>query len=345
METWEKEKLWESFSSGERGIFYSGHLFSRFVNGVKCIRLDEDKDEVLTKSLSDVVGTADVEEDPILAFCVDASVNKSFQNVLYTSHKSGMVRTWSGPELECSATLRCDHRGPISLILAGNPLLVTASADLTIKLWNVENRHCEGILRGCSGVPVTLIWATVADDAKKYVISGQVDGNITVWDVESYATPTAVLQKHRSQISSIVNKKNKNLLISCGRDQLIAFWNLADFSCLKVMPIFEEVESIVNIDNEFAILLVGKKFKSVIDEAACYCLTAGQKGKLRLWNLDKLGEVGIESFPVEKSLVAPSRKIDAIHVEDRKLFIAQDDLIGTSVCKPFSIYSNQCGQI
>ena len=83
----------------------------------------------------------------------------------------------------------------------------------------------------------------------------------------------------------------------------------------------------------------------MIDEAACYCLTAGQKGKLRLWNLDKLGEVGIESFPVEKSLVAPSRKIDAIHVEDRKLFIAQDDLIGTSVCKPFSIYSNQCGQI
>jgi len=31
METWEKEKTWECFSSGERGVFFAGHLFSRFV--------------------------------------------------------------------------------------------------------------------------------------------------------------------------------------------------------------------------------------------------------------------------------------------------------------------------
>jgi WD40 repeat protein len=118
-----------------------------------------------------------------------------------------MVRSWSGTSLECSAVLRCDHRGPISLLLAGRPFLVTASADLTIKLWNVETRHCEGILRGCSGVPVLLLWATVKDDSKKYIVSGQVDGNVTVWDVESYQTPTAVLDKHRSQISAVANDK------------------------------------------------------------------------------------------------------------------------------------------
>jgi len=100
--------------------------------------------------------------------------DRRLQNVLYTSHKSGMVRTWSGSALECSEVLRCDHRGPISLILAGYPLLVTASADLTVKLWNVENRHCEGVLRGSSGVPVTLLWATLDDDSKKYIVSGQV---------------------------------------------------------------------------------------------------------------------------------------------------------------------------
>ena len=33
----------------------------------------------------------------------------------------------------------------------------------------------------------------------------QVDGNVTVWDVESYQSPTAVLDKHRSQISAVAN--------------------------------------------------------------------------------------------------------------------------------------------
>ena len=108
-------------------------------------------------------------------YCTGVVLFSDYKNVLFTSHKSGMVRTWSGFALECSEVLRCDHRGPISLLLAGSPLLVTASADLTLKLWNIDNRHCEGILRGCSGVPLSLIWASTADDSKKYIVSGQVE--------------------------------------------------------------------------------------------------------------------------------------------------------------------------
>ena len=334
METWEKERIWECFSSGERPVFFSGHLFSRCVNAVKCVRLrsDAEDDPAVERGLSEVAGTAEVEEDPILAYCVDGSASADLLNALYTSHKSGMVRTWAGPELECSAVLRCDHRGPISLILAESPLLVTASADLTIKLWNVENRHCEGVLRGCSGVPLTLVWATLDDDSKKYIVSGQVDGNVTVWDVESFATPTAVLDKHRSQISSIACEKSKNMLVTCGRDQLIGFWSLKDFTCLKVMPSFEEIECLLNVSSTFAGWLVGKKSKSLIEAGDSFCLSGGLKGKLRLWNLDKMAEVGADSFPVEKSIATSGRKIDAIHVEDKRLVVAQDDTIGEIAC-------------
>ena len=65
--------------------------------------------------------------------------------------------------------------------------------------------------------------------------SAKVDGNVTIWDVEAYQTPTAALDKHRSQICAVANLKSQNMLITCGRDQLIAFWNLKDFSCAKVL--------------------------------------------------------------------------------------------------------------
>jgi len=40
-----------------------------------------------------------------------------------------------------------------------------------------------------------------------------------------------------------------------------------------------------------------------------------------------MGEVVLQTAPMEKCLVAPGRKIDAVHVEDRKLFLAHDDTI------------------
>ena len=120
----------------------------------------------------------------------------------------------------------------------------------------------------------------------------------------------------------------QDMLLTCGRDMLIAFWSLKDFTCLKVLPSFEEIEILFPVNYEFAAMMVGKKNKALLEAEACYCLSAGEKGQLRLWNLNKMGEVGIESFPIEKTMVAPSRKIDTIHVESRQLYIAQDDTIG-----------------
>jgi hypothetical protein len=95
-----------------------------------------------------------------------------------------------------------------------------------------------------------------------------------------------------------------------------------------VLPSFEEIEILFPVDQQFAAMMTGKKQKALIDEEACYCLSAGEKGRLRLWNLNKMGEVSIQHFPIEKSMVASSRKIDTIHVENRHLYVAQDDTIG-----------------
>ncbi len=49
-----------------------------------------------------------------------------------------------------------------------------------------------------------------------------------------------------------------------------------------------------------------------------------------------MGEVVLQTAPMEKCLVAPGRKFDAVHVEDRKLLLAHDD----TICKnPWMLYN------
>jgi hypothetical protein len=103
---------------------------------------------------------------------------------------------------------------------------------------------------------------------------------------------------------------------------------MKDFACLRVMPSFEEIESLLTVSHEFARWIVGKKSKSLVDEDTGYCLTAGHKGKLRLWSVGKMSEVSCDGFPVEKSMLAPGRKIDAVHVDGRRFYLSQDDTIG-----------------
>ena len=111
-----------------------------------------------------------------------------------------------------------------------------------------------------------------------------------------------------------------------------------------MLPTFEEIEIIFPVNYEFAAMMTGKKNKAArIDTDACYCLSAGEKGRLRLWNLKKMGEVGVDSFPIEKSMVAPSRKIDTIHVENRQLYIAQDDTIGKIILRNLLMIFPVCG--
>jgi hypothetical protein len=46
------------------------------------------------------------------------------------------------------------------------------------------------------------------------------------------------------------------------------------------MPSFEEIESLIPVSNKFSAWLVGKKSKSLIEDGACYCLSAGQVSML-----------------------------------------------------------------
>ena len=78
-----------------------------------------------------------------LSFFLDAEI-------LYTVHKSKLIRAWKLPSLESSTEfppLKTDHKNPIVLIAVKNTRLITAAADSVIKVWHVGFRHNSGVLR------------------------------------------------------------------------------------------------------------------------------------------------------------------------------------------------------
>ena len=96
-----------------------------------------------------------------------------------------------------------------------------------------------------------------------------------------------------------VPTSNGLLLVTCGRDQLIAIWdmvsNLDAPTCTRLIPSNEEIGRVVHVSSNF-IQSIGIDLKSsgasksLIEStdssnSTSYIMTGGEKGKLRIWDV------------------------------------------------------------
>ena len=148
-----------------------------------------------------------------------------------------------------------------------------------------------------------------------------------------------------SQVPAIVfiQTSNSTWLITCGRDQLIAVWdissNLETPHCIKLIPSMEEVERVIHVSNTFVKrnLMGSALYKSTSKhtpadnsgEKEIHCITGGEKGKLRLWNITSGREVNINEEYQTIHGAGLQSKISDIHLtgDEKDLYIVQDDLI------------------
>ena len=132
-EFWERTNSLECFSSEDKNAQYkNGHIYTICFGSARCTE----------KSSGRVVGKAECEEDPILNLCIDSD-----SELLYSAHKSKLIRAWHGTSLEPYVNfppMKIDHKGPIVLISIKASRLITASADSVLKVWHLEQRHCSG---------------------------------------------------------------------------------------------------------------------------------------------------------------------------------------------------------
>ena len=309
-EFWEKTASLECFSTDEKlAECQNGLIYTRCFNGARCYDLE-------TKQ---VVGQADVEEDPILSSRLDGEI-------LYTAHKSKLIRAWQGPKLEPSLSftpLKTDHKGPIVLIAIGNSRLITASAECVLKVWSLTYRHCSGVLRNCTALPLCLEYVEF-DDVANIAICGTNSGSIHAWNADTNEI-IATSTKHFSQVADIKALPSSKSFVSAGRDKTLIFWSW-NLQPQKVIPVFEELECIKLLPFGLAAKITNNQ---ELEETDSFIVASGENAKIRVWNTTKQTEiVGEKEFSISnKGVLLKNQKVSQILVNPESLVLLQDDLL------------------
>ncbi len=134
------------------------------------------------------------------------------------------------------------HTGPIeSVAISGDgSVVVSASADATVKVWESATGRCIHTLTGHSGRVCAI--AVSADG--RLAISGGVDTTLRIWDVATGAcihtlnghTKRADRHVLTASIGGLALNVDGRVAISSGADGRVLVWDTASGRCLRSHP-------------------------------------------------------------------------------------------------------------
>ncbi|CAH2294814.1 telomerase component 1 [Pelobates cultripes] len=202
-------------------------------------------------------------------------------SVLVTGSSDNLVRIWNvtpGASV-CQLTLH-GHQRPVQALAISSQLLASASDDVSVCLWTLENllgvalpSAPVSVLRGhTAGVTC----CSFSQDGRLLATGGK-DRSVFCWDV-SLSPPAIVhslLSCHRDWVSDCAWTED-NKLVSCSGDGSLCLWNVTLQECLL----------------QFA------GHHSAISSAICVgerVLTSGRDGCLKVWNMSGVEIASIQA--------------------------------------------------
>ncbi|KAK2019777.1 WD domain-containing protein [Colletotrichum eremochloae] len=160
-----------------------------------------------------------------------------------SSSQDKMVKIWSVAEGEVQGILRGHRRGVWSVKfapsgcpaiqgdegqVAGKGVVLTGSADKTVKIWSLNDYTCIRTFEGHSNSVLKVVWLNmpkVEGKGKKQVqfASAGSDGLVKVWDANSGETETT-LDNHEDRIWALAVNSADNTIVSGDGDSIVTFW-------------------------------------------------------------------------------------------------------------------------
>ncbi|MEZ4656368.1 MAG: WD40 repeat domain-containing protein [Caldilineaceae bacterium] len=172
-----------------------------------------------------------------LAFVMEAQTGASIRSMAINQDESllavgldnGAIVVWTLSNLEgngqVAVQILVEHIGAVSS-LAFDPQnsqrLASASADTTIKLWDVSAGHSVATLIGHTDQ----VFALAYIPNNPILASSSADSTIKLWDVDTGQELTT-MQGHSGQVFSLAVDSSASRMISGGADNQIIVWDLA----------------------------------------------------------------------------------------------------------------------
>ncbi|CAG8433958.1 12145_t:CDS:10 [Ambispora gerdemannii] len=141
----------------------------------------------------------------------------------------------------------------------------TASADSTIRLWDVENKRKQKqviVFKTKERGGRTIVTATVYSPDAKLIAAAAQDGNLCLWPANGpYARPSHIIEKAHSphsETSSIIFSRNNWTVVTRGGDDTVKVWDTRNFksvvSVASDLPSYNpENNAIFNPDERTAV--------------------------------------------------------------------------------------------
>ncbi|CAD6195339.1 unnamed protein product [Caenorhabditis auriculariae] len=223
-------------------------LFSTCSNVVKVIDLENN---LANFTIGDVE-----EELRITCICIDKNRNnllvaynnqiiREFSIPLQENKKPEVIRSWKSMHNAPILVMQFDEKG-VSL--------ATGSADNSVKVWNLEKQQCTHTLKGPAVV------SSISFVNIDRLVVGYIEGQLLLFDLVR-GSPKKVLHEwknHTSQITSVLQIPHTRKVVALSRDQTVSIHETETLETVKVLPLFEAIES-ASIAHNGNLITVGEE--------------------------------------------------------------------------------------
>ncbi|OVA02911.1 WD40 repeat [Macleaya cordata] len=263
--------------------FYTGGPFTVSSDGSFLVCACDDKIKIVDSSNASIKGTIEGDSELVTALILSPD-----DKLLFSASHSRQIRVWDLSTFKCLRSWK-GHEGPVMGMAcdASGGLLATAGADRKVLVWDVDGGFCTHYFKGHKGIVTSILFHP--DPNHLLLFSGSDDATVRVWDLVSKKS-VAVLEKHFSRVTSLAVSENGWTLLSAGRDKVVNFWDLRNYSFKMTVPTYEMLETVrvIHPGTHFAVLLGLNETSSVKKKKSgsppVYFLTVGERGVVRIWN-------------------------------------------------------------
>ncbi|KAJ2357073.1 hypothetical protein IWW50_002194 [Coemansia erecta] len=140
---------------------------------------------------------------------------------LVTASKDRLLHVWRRDRDYAHAFELAGHAVAINAISLHGDMLVSASGDRTIKLWNLATRECVRTLDEHTRGVATL------DFDGTYIVSGSSDRSIRVWNARTGTCERTISNAHADLVRTVAFSRAMDVIVSGSYDETIKVWSFS----------------------------------------------------------------------------------------------------------------------